>query len=119
LRFDLIHSIVFCHQSFDLGGNGGDAGNHDDYPAGVGYNINNARANGGSSYDTTPSVDTELLPGSGGGGGSGSGSSHVGGRGGAGGAAIRLFAVETIKIDGSILSNGENGEGCTNAGSTW
>ena len=96
--------------SFDLGGNGGDAGF---------ISNRNARANGGSSYDTTPSVVTELLPGSGGGGGSGSGSSHVGGRGGAGGAAIRLFAVETIKIDGSILSNGENGEGCTDAGSTW
>ena len=67
-------------------------------------------------YDS--SLPLTLRPGSGGGGGAGSSSTN-GGAGGAGGAAIRLFAVETIKIDGSILSNGENGEGCTDAGSTW
>jgi len=98
--------------SFNLGGNGGAAGFNRNYLVEV---------PGGSSYDTTlPIVD--LQPGSGGGGGSGSGTcqscgSLSGGRGGNGGAAIRLFAVDTIKIDGSILSTGENGEGCT--GSTW
>jgi len=95
--------LYFCH----LGGNGGQGGFY------------SGRANGGSSYDTTlPSVD--LQPGSGGGGGSGADYGGAsGGRGGAGGAAIRLFAVDTIKIDGSILSNGENGEGCTGDYSTW
>jgi len=105
LRFNLIDSILLL-SSFNLGGNGGEGGWH----------FNDSKAYGGSSYVITlPSV--ELQPGSGGGGGSGNGDS--GGRGGNGGAAIRLFAVDTIKIDGSILSNGKNGEGCTNAGSTW
>ena len=91
---------------FNLGGNGGDAGFHPDY---------NVEPLGGSSYDTTlPSV--ELQPGSGGGGGSGNGS-RSGGSGGAGGAAIRLFAVDTIALNGTILSNGENGEGCS--ADTW
>ena len=103
LRFSLIHSIVLL----SLGGNGGQGGFH----------YSDSKAYGGSSYDTTlPSVD--LKPGSGGGGGSGSGI-VFGGRGGRGGAAIRLFAVDTIKIHGSILSNGENGETCTSARTTW
>ena len=91
------------------GGNGGDGGSNDIYSI----------AYGGISYDTTlPSV--ELQPGSGGGGGSGYDSGWTiisGGRGGDGGAAILLFAAE-IKINGSILSNGENGEGCIFS-STW
>jgi len=95
--------LCFCY----LGGNGGQGG----------WEYSDSKAYGGSSYDTTLSI-VELQPGSGGGGGGGSGSDS-GGRGGNGGAAIRLFAVDTIKIDGSILSNGENGEGCTDAGSTW
>ena len=108
LRFDLIHSVILL-SSFNLGGNGGAAGFEPGYTDEV---------PGGSSYDTTlPSVD--LQPGSGGGGGSGSGGSYAGGKGGAGGAAIRLFAVDTIKIDGSILSNGQNGEGCASSDSTW
>ena len=96
----------FCH----LGGNGGQGG----------WQFSSSKAFGGSSYDTTlPSV--ELQPGSGGGGGSGfnDDDAYPGGRGGYGGAAIRLFAVDTIALTGTILSNGENGEGCTNAGSTW
>ena len=93
------------------GGNGGDGGSNDIYSI----------AYGGISYDTTlPSV--ELQPGSGGGGGSGYDNSLwniiSGGRGGDGGAAILLLAAE-IKINGSILSNGENGEDCTDNGSTW
>lgn len=101
---------------FRLGGNGGDAGFNQGEQ-------NSARAYGGTSYDTTlPNV--ELQPGSGGGGGSSGplGSSGIGlsgGAGGHGGAALRLFAVDTIKIYGSILSNGENGEGCSTSGSDW
>ena len=92
---------------FNLGGNGGDAGFENGY---------SGRAYGGSSYDTTLPI-VELQPGSGGGGGSGNDYAGSGGRGGYGAAAIRLFAVDTIKIDGTILSNGENGEGCS--ADTW
>ena len=107
MRFILILILLhICHHSIE-GGNGGRGGAF----------YNDSRAYGGSSYDTIlPSV--ELQPGSGGGGGSGRDDSteYSGGKGGAGGAAIRLFA-ETATINGSILSNGENGEGCS--GSTW
>ena len=109
MRFILILILLhICHHSIE-GGNGGRGG----------YQRSNSKANGGSSYDTTlPSI--ELQTGSGGGGGSGRDDSteYSGGKGGAGGAAIRLFA-ETITINGSILSNGENGEGCTSSGATW
>ena len=104
LRLVLILILVhFCH----LGGNGGQGG----------WQFSSSKAYGGSSYDTTlPSV--ELQPGSGGGGGSGNDYAGSGGRGGYGGAAIRLFAVDTIALNGTILSNGENGEGCIFS-STW
>ena len=93
--------------SFNLGGNGGQGG----------WQYSHSKALGGSSYDTSLS-SVELRLGSGGGGGSGL-DILSGGYGGAGGSAIRLFAADTIKINGSILSNGRNGEDCTDSGSTW
>ena len=94
--------------SFNLGGNGGQGG----------WAWSDQKALGGSSYDTSLS-SVELRLGSGGGGGSAGGSGNEGGYGGAGGSSIRLFAADTIKINGSILSNGRNGEDCTDSGSTW
>jgi len=108
LRLVLIFILLrFNHIIHFSGGNGGNAGFNTEYTV---------RAYGGSLYDTTL-ASLELRPGSGGGGASGDGGSS-GGKGGAGGAAIRLFA-ETITINGSILTNGENGESCSNSGSTW
>lgn len=74
--------------------------------------------NTGIVYGTTNGLDIDL--GSGGAGGGGGGRSYdvglAGGKGGNGGGLVKLIAIDTLKISGKILANGENGGAGGNAG---
>lgn len=74
--------------------------------------------NAGSTYGTATGTDIDL--GSGGAGGGGGGCSYdvglSGGKGGNGGGLVKLVASDSIKINGKIFVNGENGAAGGNAG---